>query len=36
MGVAPTAQPSETLDAPSDDTAIAGATSSNSALKNQA
>jgi hypothetical protein len=36
MAVAPAAPASETLDAPSNDTAIAGATPSNSALKNQA
>ena len=36
MAVVPTAPVSETLEAPSDDTAIAGTTSSNSALKNQA
>jgi cell division protease FtsH len=36
MAVVPTAPVSETLDAPNDDTAVAGATSSNSALKNQA
>ena len=36
IAVVPTAPVSETLDAPSDDTAIGGATPSNSALKNQA
>jgi len=36
IAVVPTAPVSETLDAPSDDMAIAGATPSNSALKNQA
>ncbi|HZL36746.1 MAG TPA: AAA family ATPase [Tepidisphaeraceae bacterium] len=36
MAEVPTASVSEILDAPSDDTAIAGATSSNSTLKNQA
>jgi cell division protease FtsH len=36
MAVPSTASPSEALDAPSDDMAIAGATPSNSALKNQA
>ena len=36
IAVATTAQPSETLDAPTDDTAIAGAAPPNFVVKNQA